>query len=162
MKKLLIFTCIALISLGACSKSEKPKGEAIEQIALTVYKDPNCGCCGKWIDHLEDNKFLIKPVNHNEMFKIKEQYGVDGSFQSCHTGISKDGFVFEGHIPAKYIQRFLKERPENALGLTVPSMPLGTPGMEKGQEFQPYKIYLLRADGYAEVYADISSIEMQY
>jgi len=75
--------------------------------------------------------------------------------------VSTDGFVFEGHIPAKFIHQFLNEKPENAIGLAVPAMPVGSPGMEVGNKFMPYQVLLLKADGSSEIYADVPTAEKQ-
>ena len=81
--------------------------------------------------------------------------------RSCHTSVTDDGFVFEGHIPAKFIKKFLAEKPFGARGLAVPAMPTGTPGMEFGDLLQPYKIYLLKTDGSIEIYAEVNTAEDQ-
>ena len=81
--------------------SEKPK------IELTVYKSKNCGCCNKWIAHLSENNIQTKAINVNDMGTIKSQYQIKSNMRSCHTAVSADGFVFEGHVPAKHIKQFL-------------------------------------------------------
>ena len=83
-------------------------------------------------------------------------------YGSCHTGVSKDGFVFEGHVPARYIIQFLNNPPADARGLTVPAMPLGSPGMEYNDQFAPYEVLLLKKDGSVEVYAAVESYEQQF
>lgn len=76
-------------------------------------------------------------------------------FQSCHTTVSSNDYVFEGHIPAKFIEKFLSENHPNAIGLTVPGMPLGSPGMEFDNRFMPYDILIMYSDGSSKVYAEI-------
>jgi hypothetical protein len=83
-------------------------------------------------------------------------------FHSCHTAISTDGFVFEGHIPAKYIQTFLANRPQNVIGLAVPAMPAGSPGMEMGDRFSPYKVLLLNKDGTYSTFSNVENQKEQY
>jgi len=127
----------------------------------TVYKSPTCGCCGRWIEHLESAGFhpLVKhPKNLNT---IKNQFNIEPQYQSCHTAVHND-YVFEGHIPVKFIQQFLANPPAGAAGLAVPAMPLGSPGMEAGQRFTPYTVYQLNMDGEPTVYATISRIQEQY
>lgn len=128
---------------------------------LTVYKSPSCGCCGKWITHMQREGFHLQSNDSQQMQAIKQQLGIRAEYQSCHTAVSDTGYVFEGHIPAKFIARFLQDVPEHALGLSVPAMPVGTPGMEMGAGFMPYKILLLKKDGSSEVYANVASREEQ-
>jgi len=134
---------------------------------LTVYKSPTCGCCGKWLDHLAQSGVPNVGQNSDSMSAIKAELGIQPQYQSCHTGVSKDGYVFEGHVPAKYIKQFLENPPENALGLSVPAMPLGSPGMEVpdgngGTKFMPYKVILLMKGGDAKVFADVPSYASQF
>ena len=84
-------------------------------------------------------------------------YSIKPEYRSCHTSVSNNGFIFEGHIPAKYITKFLLEDHPNAIGLSVPGMPLGSPGMEFDDRFTPYNILILYKDGSSEVYAEILS-----
>ncbi|MDH3978696.1 MAG: DUF411 domain-containing protein, partial [Gammaproteobacteria bacterium] len=102
---------------------------------LTVYKSPTCGCCKVWIKHVNQAGFKTateQPANLND---VKSELGVPPQVRSCHTAVSESGYVFEGHIPAKLIKRFLADPPDDALGLTVPGMPVGSPGMESGGRF---------------------------
>src|SRR5262245_37331396 len=103
---------------------------------ITVYKDPNCGCCSIWVEHLRKNGFEVTVQEPGNMVEIKRKLGVPTYLQSCHTAVI-DGYTIEGHVPAAEIHRLLKERP-NAKGLTVPGMPLGSPGMEAGTTSQKY------------------------
>jgi hypothetical protein len=112
---------------------------------MTVYKDPNCGCCSIWVEHLRKNGFEVKVQDAGNMVEIKRKLGVPTHLQSCHTGVV-DGYTIEGHVPAAEIQRLLKERP-NAKGLTVPGMPLGSPGMEAGGASERYSVLLFDANG---------------
>ncbi len=129
---------------------------------LEVHKDPNCGCCQKWIDHLEQSGFQSKVINSQNVNNLKKDKGIAPQYRSCHTAISNDGYIFEGHVPAKFIKQFLLEHHDNAIGLSVPAMPIGTPGMEMGDKFMPYHILLLKADGSNEVYAAINSYQEQF
>lgn len=131
---------------------------------LSVYKNQQCGCCGKWIEHLEDLGFQVDAHNKeiSELNAIKNEHGVAPPIRSCHTGVYQNKYVFEGHIPAKYISKFLLEKPEGAIGLTVPGMPVGSPGMEVGNKFSPYDILLIKADGTHEVYAHVDSYNAQF
>jgi len=82
-------------------------------------------------------------------------------YQSCHTAVSSHGYVFEGHVPARHIKAFLANPPADAIGLAVPGMPLGSPGMEVGSRFDPYEVLLLKKDGSSEVFARVDSPAQQ-
>jgi hypothetical protein len=158
-------TAIALIV--GCSEDKTVKTEIQnfkqQSIVLDVYKSPTCGCCKKWINHIDDNGFQSKIHNRQNISSIKSDKGIEPRYRSCHSAISKDGYVFEGHIPAKYIQKFFNEPQLDAvIGLSVSAMPLGTPGMEVGEKFQPYKVLLLKPDGTSEVYANVKSYKEQF
>jgi len=164
-KALAILATVTLIA--NCSESEVARSEiqysTQQTVVLDVYKSPTCGCCKKWISHLDDNGFQSKVHDRRDISIIKEQKEIEPRYRSCHTAISKEGFIFEGHIPAKFIQKFIKEtHPDSVLGLSVPGMPVGTPGMEVGDKFQPYKVLLLKSDGTYETYANIYSYEEQF
>ncbi|ABE56822.1 protein of unknown function DUF411 [Shewanella denitrificans OS217] len=135
----------------------KPKAEPIPE--LSVYKDANCGCCEKWLTHVEQRGFRVKSHNIDKLFEFKTAKGIPASLQSCHTAVSSQGYVFEGHIPAKFISAFLASPPKGALGLTVPAMPVGSPGMEYQDKFRPYQVLQLNADGSTYVYAEVKSLE---
>ena len=117
--------------------------QAIATTTVEVYKSPTCGCCDKWVDHMRDHGFTVitKDVGNKE---IRKKVGMSETLGSCHTALV-NGYVMEGHIPAPDIIRFLKERPD-ALGLAVPDMPHGSPGME-GQRVDPYNVLKVNAPG---------------
>ena len=83
-------------------------------------------------------------------------YEIETQYRSCHTAVSSNGFVFEGHIPSKFITQFLSEDHPDAIGLSVPGMPLGSPGMEAGDLFMPFEVLILYKDGTSKVYADVN------
>lgn len=149
--KLLIFA-IAVLTLASCTQ------EAVAPSEFVVYKDPQCGCCGKWIEHMEQAGFDLQAKDIEDLSAIKREFGIQPSQQSCHTGVWKTGrmsYVFEGHIPADIIRKFMKAIPDGAKGLAVPGMPIGSPGMEYGDQHTPYEVLLLKSDGSTEVYARI-------
>jgi hypothetical protein len=148
---------LCTVSMVACSSEEGSSGGPPVGTVLNVYKSPTCGCCGDWIEHIQSNGFKTEIHHPNALNQLKADKGVAAHYQSCHTAVTADGYVFEGHVPAIYIQRFLEEKPKGAIGLTVPGMPVGSPGMEVGDKFMPYQVLLLKRDGSAEVYADIHS-----
>jgi hypothetical protein len=125
------------------------------KFSLLVHKTPTCGCCKKWIEHLESNGFSPSSKDHRSLQGVKEKYNIKPEYRSCHTAVSKDGYIFEGHIPSKYIAQFLAEKNLDAIGLSVPGMPLGSPGMEVGDRFTPYDVLILFKDGTSKVYAEI-------
>ena len=127
------------------------KSEANASVAeVTVYKSPTCNCCERWISHLRDAGFKVTGKDRHDMANIKSDFGVNRSLQSCHTAIV-DGYVVEGHVPADEIKRMLQERPE-VTGLTVPGMPIGSPGMESLYK-DPYDVLAFNENGQIKVYA---------
>lgn len=162
-----LLSMLFLSLLAACTDSsestEPHQAEASSPTEqLIVYKSPKCGCCKKWIGHLEDSGFDTQYKHPNDLDAIKERLNVPQETRSCHTAVSKQGFVFEGHVPARYIQQFLANPPEGALGLAVPAMPVGSPGMEVDDRFMPYKVLLLKKDGSTQVFAGVESAAQQY
>lgn len=125
-----------------------------DQPSIEVWRSPTCGCCGKWVKHLEANGFAVT-VNDaapSTLEEIKRQAGIGENLASCHTA-KIDGYVIEGHVPASDIKRLVAEHPD-AIGLTVPNMPIGSPGMEQpGGENEPYDVLLVKKDGAVEVFA---------
>jgi hypothetical protein len=98
--------------------------------AMNVFKDPNCTCCGAWVEYLQANGFTVTAAAAPNLREVKARFGVPKELSSCHTGVIS-GYVVEGHVPVDAIQRLLAERPA-ATGLAVPGMPMGSPGMEGG------------------------------
>jgi hypothetical protein len=157
----------AAIKVGAFSAVEeipdaRPDFKSNQELTMRVHKTDTCGCCAEWIKHLEKSGFSVKHTDHEDLDDLKAQLGIPNNYQSCHTGVSADGYVFEGHVPAKYIRGFLKEAPENSLGLSVPAMPVGSPGMEYGNKFMPYQVLLLKKDGSVSVYAEVKTYQDQF
>ncbi|MAF27835.1 MAG: metal-binding protein [Croceicoccus sp.] len=124
---------MAAFLLAACAG-------AAQAASFTMYRDPNCGCCLSWADHMEQGgKHEVETIDHPDMRAVKTQRGVPGDLRSCHTVIA-DGYVIEGHVPAADVERLLAERPEGVTGLAVAGMPMGSPGMEHGDHRQPYQV----------------------
>lgn len=142
---------IALITIGllitGCSLAQGP--EPIAQAALAseinVFRSPTCGCCGLWIEHMRDAGFQINDHITEDMAAIKEQYDIPDNLTSCHTAVV-DGYVVEGHIPAADVARLLTEKPDIA-GITVPGMPVGSPGMESGSYVESYTVFAFDKNG---------------
>ncbi len=119
------------------------------QTVIEVYKSPYCGCCTDWIKHLRQNGFTVKAHDVGDASEYRAKFGVPYELGSCHTA-QAGGYAIEGHVPAREIKRLLVEKPK-AKGLAVPSMPLGSPGME-GPRSDPYEVLLFQADGKYSVY----------
>jgi len=119
---------------------------------LQVWKDPNCGCCGDWVKHLQSNGFLVQVIDTGNV-AARKRLGMPDALGSCHTA-RVGGYVIEGHVPAADILRLLREKPD-ALGLAVPGMPIGSPGMD-GPEYKgrrdPYDVLLVSRGGATRVF----------
>ena len=138
-----------LLSVGlAVACAPRPAAAA----ALTVHKDPNCGCCAGWVDHLTRAGFSATVVNQPDLTAIRARHGVPDAVLSCHTAVI-DGYFVEGHVPAEDIKRLIRLKPP-ALGLAVPGMPVGSPGMETPDgRREPYEVLLIMRDGSSSAFA---------
>jgi hypothetical protein len=134
---------------------DQPTEPLAKPTEITVYRSPSCGCCGKWLDHMKQHGFSIKDVKDNDMDGIKRKLGVPASLHSCHTGVV-DGYLIEGHVPAKDVKNLLKTKPDLA-GLAVPGMPVGPPGMVMGSRKDPFAVLGFTKDGRSSVFSDYSS-----
>lgn len=123
-----------------------------EQPLVEVWKDPNCGCCKDWMKHLESSGFTVRAIDSGNT-AVRAKLGMPARLGSCHTARVAD-YVIEGHVPVRDIRRLLKERPV-ALGLAVPGMPVGSPGMDGpayGERRDPYEVLLVQAGGTSRVF----------
>ncbi len=120
---------------------------------MEVFKTPTCGCCGAWIAHVERAGIGVtaRDVTQEALWAAKQAAGLTAELASCHTGFIA-GYVVEGHVPAADIRRLLSARPE-AIGLAVPGMPIGSPGMEMGDRREAFDTLLVRHDGATEIFA---------
>jgi hypothetical protein len=125
--------------------------QAADSRTVDVYRDPNCGCCTAWIKHLQGNGFTVNDHLENNMSRVKTRLGVPPQLASCHTGVI-DGRFLEGHVPASDILK-LAQHPE-LLGLAVPGMPVGSPGMEVGEQQDAYQVIGVDRQGQARVFSD--------
>lgn len=166
----------AVLLLVACDRSEAPpvatgdhattatphgaQGEPAQvaasatpdsNLVAVVYKDANCGCCSKWVDHIRDAGFKAVAHDVTDLDAIKRRNGIPGALHSCHTA-EIGGYLVEGHVPADLIQKMLRERPDIA-GLAVPGMPVGSPGMEWTYS-EPYEVIAFTRSGATSVYAN--------
>ena len=117
---------------------------------IVIYKSPTCGCCTKWASYLEDNGFSVTQIKTQNLNTLKQNQRIPSNLSSCHTAIV-DGYIVEGHVPVNAINRMLKEKPA-IKGITVPGMPIGSPGMEQGTRKQPYDVLAIHADGSTAIY----------
>lgn len=139
------------------SPGDAGPGRQPQRFALTVFKDPSCGCCGGWIEHAKANGFSVKVHHPDALGDVFEEQEVPVELQACHLALNAQGAVFVGHIPAKFVRQYLEDPPAGTRGLTVPAMPVGTPGMEKNNEFEPYEVLSLGTDGSTKVFAKVRS-----
>ena len=127
------------------------KNLAADTVAdITVYKSPTCGCCGKWVAHLQDAGLKVRVKDQTKMASIKRKFGINPKYQSCHTA-SVLGYFVEGHVPAKEIKRLVEERPD-IKGLSVPGMPMGSPGMEGGR-VDSYSVLAVEHDSSINIFS---------
>jgi hypothetical protein len=117
---------------------------AVEKPVITVHKDPTCGCCSGWVQHLQKAGFDTKVLDTRDLDAVKSRLGIPDDLAACHTA-EVAGYIIEGHVPAAALKRFLAEKPK-ATGLAVPGMPIGSPGMEGGQP-ERYDVVLFGPDG---------------
>ena len=142
------FGLVSLVFLVVVTLNTSPPVEAKEKVV--VYKSPSCGCCSKWVDHMEDMGFAVEVHDRKNMDPIKREYGIQPKHQSCHTA-KVGGYVIEGHVPAADIKRLLVEKPD-IKGLAAPGMPMGSPGME-GPHKDAYDVLALDHDDSAQVFS---------
>ncbi len=133
----------ALALVAASLVLQRSPAEA-ESSAILVHKDPNCSCCSGWVRHLKDAGFAVTVEETTDLRPVRKRLGVPADLAACHTA-EVDGYVLEGHVPAAAVRRLLEKRP-TAIGLAVPGMPAGSPGMEGGTP-QRYEVVLFGATG---------------
>ena len=136
-RKFLKLTVVGLIPVGIGCFAPSVFAEAH---VLKVYKSPSCRCCGAWVDHMLSAGFRVVATDINDLRPIKDKLGVFPELRSCHSAVI-DGYVIEGHVPAREVIRLLRYRPK-AIGLAVPGMPVGSPGMEQGSRRDPFEVIL--------------------
>ena len=146
---------VALVTAGLLSSPLM--GVAATQLEhITVWKTPNCGCCKEWVAHLRKNGFEVVTNDVQDTAPMRQKAGMPEKFASCHTA-TLAGYVLEGHVPAKEIRRLLREKPK-ALGLAVPGMPVGSPGMEIGSSRDAFDVMLVSPSGGSRVYQSYPAI----
>jgi hypothetical protein len=143
-------------ALAAAPGAWDQPNEALSKPAeITVYRSPSCGCCGKWLEHMKRQGFKVKDVMDDDMDAIKQKLGVPTELKSCHTGVI-EGHLIEGHVPAQDVKKLLKTKPA-LLGLAVPGMPVGTPGMDMGPRKDPFAVLGFTKDGRSSIFTNYPS-----
>ncbi len=165
MKGILILTMVGVFywlpftgnnAQAIASVWDKETAPLLSGAKVTVYRSPDCSCCEGWVEHIQKHGFKIKDdIKTEEMEAIKEAYKLPQQLASCHTAII-DGYVMEGHVPANDIKRFIAQSPKQ-VGLSVPGMPSGTPGMEMGGKKDPFAVVSFNKDGEAEIFHEYRS-----
>ena len=148
MKLLKVFLIISLFGISAGVKADIV--DAAEPVDIVVYRSPSCSCCGKWLEHLKKNNFNVKDIVTDDVQAIKNKYGVADTLASCHTALV-GGYVVEGHVPANDIIKLLKTKPK-IVGIAVPGMVNGTPGMEMGDKKDAYNVISFDKENHAAVF----------
>jgi hypothetical protein len=133
-----------VLMVGVASLFQSGTLPAAAEPVITVHKDPNCGCCGGWVQHLQKAGFPTKVIETRDLDTVKTRLKVPDDLAACHTA-EVAGYVIEGHVPASALKRFLAEKPD-ATGLAVPGMPVGSPGMEGGTP-ERYDVVVFGANG---------------
>lgn len=142
-----------LLALAAAPLAGWAATPAKGKVLVEVWKDPSCGCCKEWVSHLEANGFAVK-VNETGNNAMRAKLGIPQKLGSCHTALV-GGYAVEGHVPGADIRKLLKDKPQ-AIGLTVPGMPVGSPGMDGsiyGKRRDPYDVLLVLASGQTRVFS---------
>lgn len=141
-------TALGLVSSGL---GYFASGAFAEPHVLKVYRSPSCGCCGAWVSHMRNAGFQAVVIQITDLRATKDKFGVMPELRACHTAVI-DGFVIEGHVPAREVIRLLKDRPK-ATGLAVPGMPIGSPGMEQGGRQDPFQVFLFSST-FRQIFAE--------
>ena len=144
-------TLVASALLGLATLGGVSTAVATDDDEVVMYKDPNCGCCGKWAEHMREHGFKVKEVATAEMGQVKGEAGVPQALGSCHTA-KVGGYVVEGHVPAADVRRMLTEKPAIA-GISAPGMPMGSRGMEGPYPADRYDVVSFDAQGRTAVFS---------
>lgn len=147
MKRRHFLTAVA----AAAASASIPVLAATSLPQVEVYKNSDCGCCGAWVDHLKAAGFQVKVHETPDTSAIRKRHGIPDEFGSCHTGVVA-GYALEGHVPAEDVKRLLARKPA-AAGLSVPGMPVGSPGMEMGSRKDAFQVLLIDKAGRSSVFA---------
>ncbi|QIY09900.1 DUF411 domain-containing protein [Plesiomonas shigelloides] len=137
MKRALFAAALGLVSASGFAATT----------GITMYKSPSCGCCSEWAKHMQQAGYEVTTVmlDDNALYQLKQKHHITPELMSCHTAIVGD-YAIEGHVPASDVARLLKEKPAIS-GISIPGMPVGSPGMEQGDRRDPYTVVTFDATG---------------
>lgn len=138
VRTMIAAAAVALAAAGGATLGLMPAEGVAGEKQATIYKDPNCGCCTGHAEYLEQHGYKVKVVETGDIGAVKRMVGVPEAMGSCHTAMI-DGYVVEGHVPVKAIDKLLAERPQ-VKGIALPGMPMGSPGMNGAKE-EPFVVY---------------------
>lgn len=144
MKSVLLAAALSIFALSTAIAGD----DLVKDIV--VYKNPDCGCCTKWVRYLESHDYNVTIEHTRNLSEVKKRLGVPENLAACHTAVI-DGYVIEGHITHRDIKRLLLFRPE-VTGIAVPGMPIGTPGMERGNSKHSYDVMTFDDQGNVDVF----------
>jgi len=140
---------LGIISVAAAAWTSAPRAQA--KIPITVYKDPNCGCCREWVTYMNANGFVSTVKESADVNVVKRAHDVAQPLWSCHTALA-GGYVIEGHVPAADVKKLLTTKPKGIVGLTIPGMPASAPGMDM-KPFRAYTVLAFDKTGQTSIFA---------
>jgi hypothetical protein len=143
-----IFLTMTLLFNAGFAYAEGKQAEKL--VDIVVHRSPTCTCCGKWVEHLKKSNFNVNDIVSDDVQSVKNKYGLPQKLASCHTALV-NGYVVEGHVPANDIKTLIKNKPD-VVGITVPGMPSGTPGMEMGGKKDAYQVISFDKDNKLQVF----------
>jgi hypothetical protein len=147
--------------LGAATAAAGAQALAASSLPqVEVYKNPDCGCCSGWVEHMKAAGFRVKVHETPDTSAVRKRHGIPDHFGSCHTGVV-GGYALEGHVPAEEVKRLLAQKPK-AAGLSVPGMPVGSPGMEMGSRKDSFQVLLIDKAGRSSVFANYPKTERRF
>ena len=149
---LLLLLAAGLLPTIEAAPAKPPASNA--PVEMIVYRSPTCTCCGRWLEHMKRDGFVIQDIQTEDMDAIKRQRGVPSELKSCHTALV-GGYVVEGHVPAEDVRALLDKKPA-VVGISVPGMIVGTPGMEMGGRKDPYAVVQFDRSGKVTIFHDYS------
>lgn len=149
---ILIGLLVGILLVGCATPANEQAAEEQTVHEMIVYRSPTCGCCTDWVGYMEEHGYTVTVEEVQDLAAVKAEHGVPPTMQSCHTAVI-DGYVVEGHVPVEDVEQLLSERLD-VVGIAVPGMPIGSPGMEvAGAEPQPFNVVTFDATGNTEVYS---------
>jgi hypothetical protein len=144
---------VLAVGVGVAVASSQSGKSAANKPSVAVFKSATCGCCAKWNEHMQTAGYAVTSRDMTDMNAVKDEHRVPSSLRSCHTALV-GGYVIEGHVPVDVVAKLLAERPAGVVGIAVPGMPAGSPGMESPDGFKtPYQVMAFTQDGQSRVYA---------